>query len=246
MKFAIQLLMCNYAENFALKAVQNCYPFVDKIYIANNNRSWEENRPTNVDLSIFHPYKDKIEIVNGSWDSEANERNTCLEIAKRQGMDMMILQDHDEFYFNDHYEYMLKTMEENKDLPLFMVPLMPFWKTFNYVLVDKNMKPAMAEAFFSINLKSNIVFRRARRPSYENGFLLKDSICFHGSYVLNDEECLEKLSTWSHARQFNVREWYDEVWLKWTPETTGLHPIAPDDWYKAIPYNKEDLPEILR
>ena len=48
----------------------------------------------------------------------------------------------------------------------------------------------------------------------------------HFSYARTDEEMLKKITTCDFSRSMRSN-WYDDVWLKWTPEMENLGVINP-------------------
>ena len=65
------------------------------------------------------------------------------------------------------------------------------------------------------------------------------------SFVLSDKECFNKISTWSHSHQFDTKKWFNEVWLKWTPNSINIHPVEPSAWSKTVQVDDYKLPEVL-
>ena len=66
----------------------------------------------------------------------------------------------------------------------------------------------------------------------------------HASFVLSNEECWNKINTWSHTHQFKTKKWYKNKWLNWDIDTIDLHPVNPQAWARAVEYD-ELLPEVL-
>ncbi len=50
-----------------------------------------------------------------------------------------------------------------------------------------------------------------------------------------------KLIHSTHRDEF-VPNWYSNVWKKWTPKMTHLHPVKPEMYGKAVKHDIKDIP----
>ena len=252
MKIAVHILFFNQTK-WILKALSNCGPFVDKIYIAWSKNPWSygknsKNFKNNSDLEILKKseFYHKIETITGEWKLDEEERNECLKRAKNDNMDYLITQDADEFYTFDGYKKLIESIKNNPDYDYYTTPWICFWKDFKHVLVAEDNNIINGYPEIAINLRKNIKFIRCRRPNSTNHKRL-DSICYHMCFVFDkdeDEDCWDKINTWGHSNEFNIDKWYKEKWIKWKPSTENLHPTNPKAWAKAIEYTGI-LPEVL-
>jgi len=240
MKIATHILLFN-QDRWILKNIEMIAPFVDKIYVAWSEFPWSYNpqargqfknnsNPEILKQSLFY---DKIELIVGTWDLEEDQRNSCLDAAKRDGMDYLLIIDADEFYHPSDLKRLIDNIKANPDFDYYTTPWFTYWKDFNHIVVDGNNNHINGYPEVALNLKYNNRFVRCRRPS---GTKIKQSssICGHASYVLTDKECWSKINTWGHAHQFNKDVWYKNKWINWNEDTTDLHPINPRAWHKAI------------
>lgn len=252
MKFCTQVLLFG-NDKWIMKNIENAYPHVDKIYIAYSDTPWTYNPQAReiysckMDLSIIKnsSFIDKIEIIEGVWNTEEEQRNICLEKAKIDGMDYQIIHDADEFYSHNDFKKMIDWIKINSNYSIYRCSWLNFWKTKEYVTVKEDGDLIAGYPDIAINLNHNLKFTNKRTATKENIGIIDDIKCFHMSYVLTDEEVMKKLSTWGHHRDFNTQNWYENIWLKWNENSTGLHPIQPNAWYRAIKYTGE-YPEFLR
>ena len=98
-------------EKWILKSLENCYPFVDKIYLSYSKLPWDYNKsargsyenPLNLDVVLNSKFMDKIEIIYGDWLTDEEQRNACRDSAKNDGYDILLIQDTDEFYSHEDY-----------------------------------------------------------------------------------------------------------------------------------------------
>jgi len=240
-------------DKWLLKNIENCYPFVDKIYLSYSEQPWVYNpnarnvytNSTNIDNIINSKYSDKIEIIYGNWLNETEQRNSCAEKAKNDGFDYLMIQDTDEFYLEDDYRKIITFISENQDYDIYRCNWISFWKSIDYLVVNENMSEFIGAPQITINLKNNVRFKDRRNPNSDNEIIIPDVICFHLSFVLTDEECLVKLKTWGHTHEFNVDDWYEKKWVNWSIETKNMHPIYPPAWHTVIKNNKLLPKELL-
>lgn len=253
MKFATHILLFG-QEKWVLKNLENVYSHVDKIYAAYSELPWgynpnAKNQYKNTfDINTIRnsKYADKIHLIEGIWDFDEDQRNSCLIAAKNDGMDYLLTIDADEFYFHDQLDAIKNQIIKNPDYDYYNVYWQCFWKDFNHVLLDEKGSPYVGTPEICVNLKRDVRFIRCRRPTPDKSFTIPKEIgvCYHGSYVLSDQEIWKKINTWGHAHQFNTKIWFDNVWLNWSEKSTNLHPISPSAWSKAVKFDGQ-LPEVI-
>ena len=256
-RFAVQILFYD-CEQFILRTIENCAPFVEKVYITYSPEPWSAynknarslyGNPSNPDILNFSAYESKIELIAGNWESEEEQRNECLLKARSEGFDYLIIQDADEFYLQGEYLKNLQGIIDNPDHDYYRNPWLTFWKSTNYILLNRYpyyymngswVKPYRStilgfNACFAINCRTQVVFKDRRLPNSKN-FLMLDGLCHHLSYVLNDEQMRLKLSTWGHSGQVNIEKWITLKWYGWHEVSRNLHPINHIEWIKAVKY----------
>lgn len=67
----------------------------------------------------------------------------------------------------------------------------------------------------------------------------------HASYVGDDARILKKTRLSVHYGE-KMAAWYRDVWLKWTPLSTNLHPLRPDVFPALRHVPTSELPPIVR
>lgn len=245
---------CIFNQNkWLLKNIENCYPFVDKIYLAHSNLPWNYNssaretyhNDTDLDIIKSSKFMDKIEIIQGDWLTETDQRNACVEKAKNAGFDYLIIQDTDEFYLELDYIKIIDYIKGDPNHDVYKCGWISFWKSLEWVVVNQKMEIIIGYPQIAINLKNNIRFNDRRNPNSNQSVIIPDITCYHLSFVLSDDECFTKLKTWGHSHEFDVDSWYRRNWVNWNPEVTNLHPIDPPSWYKVVNYNNNILPKQL-
>jgi len=252
-KFATHVVLFG-QDKWIMRNIVNAYPHVDKIYIAYSEKPWSYNpnarsqykNSFNLDIIRNTMYADKIHIIEGVWDTEEDQRNACAAQAAIDGMDYLIIHDADEFYHDRDFEELKNFIWGNPNYDYYKVAWYCFWKTFNYILLDTNGNKIVGYPEFCINLKRGVRFQSKRRPDKSNFLILPpdQGICYHGSYVLTNEELLQKINTWGHTNDFNKERWYNEKWLNWKEGDRDLHLVTPNAWSQAVWFDGK-LPDVI-
>lgn len=249
-RFAVHVLMFD-CDEFILRMIDNCAPFVDRIYVAYSELPWSAYNPharqryrntTDKNILKQSQHVDKIELIEGVWDTDEDQRNACLDRARQDGFDYLIIQDADEFYTAEDYQKNLLEISKKTDWELYVTPWCTFWKTLDYVWENQDGSIIMGYPEFALNCKTDVRFTRSRRTNAEKHYQLP-GLCFHLSYVRTDEKMYRKIKTWSHGHQFDVDAWYHFKWRRWNETTTDLHPW-PGVVRRAVKYTGR-LPEAL-
>jgi hypothetical protein len=87
----------------------------------------------------------------------------------------------------------------------------------------------------AIKGNSDIKFTDKRGINRDVMRLPENVILHHFSWARTDAEVLNKINHFSHNPEFNIQDWYNNLWLKWSPSMTNLHPVNPGQYQKAIP-----------
>ncbi|NJB69138.1 hypothetical protein GGQ74_002832 [Desulfobaculum xiamenense] len=245
-KIGLHVLLFDVDEFFD-RYMQNCAPFFDKIYAAYSDTPWsyketDIKNSTSIE-AVREKWGDKLTIIEGRWDTDEGQRNSCLDQALKDGCTHLVIQDADEFYEESIYPSLLASIAQNPDYDAYRTRWNTFWKSTDYILAHKG-RPANDSVVFAINIAKGNRFVHMRDCSPRTSLQL-DGICYHLSYVRSDEYIYRKLNTWSHARDFDTERWYQDKWLRWYPGKRNLHPVEPDKWAEAIPFTGK-LPDALR
>jgi hypothetical protein len=251
MRIASHVLLYN-QDKWILQNIANAAPFVEKIYVAWSEEPWLYNKnarkdfknKSNLDVLKQSEFFDKIVLIRGKWDTEEAQRNACVEAAKKDGMDYLLIHDADEFYTYEDFGKIIQGISNNPGFDYYKTGWISFWKDFSNIIIKGDGQYIIGYPEIALNLKKDIKFQRCRRLTGSKYFIL-DALCYHASYVLTDDECWEKINTWGHSHQFNTKKWFDEKWKAWNENSRNLHPITPSDWFKTEKF-KGELPEVLK
>jgi len=228
-------------NKFLPDVIDNAGPYVDKIYVALPSRPWGYNpamrqteNPTKLEHFRNARYFDKIEFIEGDWDTDEGMRNACLEKAKQDGFDWLITQDADEFYTESSWHQIIKFLH-NAPMNILATSTtwFNFWKSAQYILQYDNGSIKDKNTGFALRCSPELKFDRSRKPNVKDMIVL-DIPCYHFGYVLSDEEMQLKIKTWMHTTEFNPERWYLLKWHRWTERSRFLNPTNPTFWDRAI------------
>lgn len=178
----------------------------------------------------------KIEILNGTWHSEAETRNAGLDFLS--DCDYIFTTDSDEILSTPALN-LLKTVCCTKGFRAITSRFYTYWKTpgFRIDPPEMGMPP--------------LVVRKDARFSYLRIIhgevtLINKFLMHHLSYVRTDDEVKEKLRLFGHAHEI-VPNWYENIWQKWDNDPTieNLHPTHPEAYKRIIPVTDKELQGIL-
>lgn len=252
---AVMLLMYD-CDKFILNAIDNCAPYVKKIFIVYSELPWSAynpdarssfKNPTKLNILEKSAHQNKIEVIQGVWDKDDEAREECRQLAVKQGFDYLIVQDADEFYLPEDYKKNIEELYEfNADV--YQCTWLIYWKNTERIIRFRDRKTnALTEKttcpLFAISLKKEIPFEDRRLPLNMDKHNIKkvSGICHHLSFVMSDKEMHSKINTWSHADQVR-KKWFKYKWLGWTPSSKYIGHIHPTEMYDTIP-SKYQLPQ---
>lgn len=252
MRFAAHILNFN-QDRWILQNIKMIGPYVDRIYVSYGNKPWAYNKkaraewvnPADPELLKQSEHYDKIKVLRGNWPIQHQQRNVCVDLANKEGFDYLFAIDADEFYHDEDLKEAIGYVGHHPDCDCYRTHWIMFWKDFDHVISHKKKRIVVNGPQFLINLKRGNRFRYKRMVTGENCVRLK-TVCYHMTYVLTDEECWMKINTWGAFKRIKPKEWYNNVWLQWTPEMRNLHLYRPKEWGCAIKRPLEyKLPKVL-
>jgi hypothetical protein len=249
MKIAAHILAYN-VDKFIEPVLKNLENNVDKVYIAYSEYPWNYNpinkllykNETNLEYlnSLINKFDCDIEIITGNWDYEEEQRNECLNKAREENFDWLIIQDADEFYTQEGWIEIRKVLENDKFYDHFKTTWFNFWKSSKFVIQYEDGSIKGSNAGFAVRCSSNLYFIRARNCSYTEKSKTIDIPCYHYGYVLSDNEMLMKINLWAHTNEFftNRQEWYELKYKNWNLKSKYLNTKNPISFNKAIVFNE--------
>lgn len=158
-------------------------------------------------------------VVEKMWKSEAEQRNYGQRFFEKMGYDWILVVDADEFYEPNDIERLLDFLEISNDDALATPNMLVYWKNENY-----RINPLQTDTPI-IAVRPKLRFSKARQADGHREMV--PALLHHMSYVRTDGEMQKKISSFEHATDFDIKDWYDNVWLQWSPDKRNLHPVNP-------------------
>ncbi len=242
----VAALCCLYDDLRWLEAsIGSAYNECDRIYFVVSERPWSgpprDLGATFAAIAALPDPDGKIQIIRGSWQSEADQRNAGLDAMIEAGFDYCFVLDGDEIYDPSDLRKMKRTVFSAPDINAWHMSWHTYWKSERFRIEPP--EPFKPLVFVRLGTTR---FEFARDVASTTRALIdaRVGICHHMSYARTNEEVRLKLSSFSHAHEI-VDRWYEEVWLRWDedPELTNLHPTHPHCYARAIEQPREMLPQ---
>lgn len=174
------------------------------------------------------------EVVVGDWDTEAHQRNYGLNYFKDRGCDWVLIVDADEYYSPESIAKLSYSLEQDVEA-IVANDMVVYWKDIDHVVTPRQEdRPIVA-------IRPNQHFIIGRNSFSNIGET--EATLHHLSYVRDDDGMYKKIMSFTHATDFDTKEWYDRVWLNWDESSTDLHPVNPAQFKVA---EKKEAPDWLR
>jgi glycosyltransferase involved in cell wall biosynthesis len=158
------------------------------------------------------------------WQSEAEQRNWGLRLLA--DYDYVLIVDADELYSQSAIRETLAALARDQDPYFRVAEMQTYWKTPDYVCAPPG---AWRSPIVAVS-PGRARFRKQRQVELLSGDRPPAGripvTLHHMSWVKSDIKVREKLETFSHASEIRPG-WYENIWLKWTPETNDLGDMAP-------------------
>ena len=188
-------------------------------------------------------YPDKVIVIHGSWNVQLAHVQAGLDYIKQNIPEAThcLYIDGDEIYRKEQIEDLLALSRKIKIFNCAIrINYNTYFKTI-YYKVYPNKYPVHLVLF---PLREWIVFRNERNV---NAKIVDCPQLFyeHPGYVRADDEKMRLKIEAHRETEPIIGDWYNNVWLGWTPETKNFHPTNPDFWEGAVPVDEKDLPKVM-
>lgn len=189
--------------------------------------------------SLENKYPGKVLIQRGTWNSQKDHVQAGLEFIREHIKDAThcLYVDSDEIYEESELRKLKKTARNYKSFNREVrVNMFTYFKSPKYqVFPPENFKPMVL-----FPIRHFVEYTGIR--SVNLAFIEADIWFHHLSYVRKEDVHIRnKMITHKHDEGTDV-SWYDDVYLKWTPETTNFHPKEPA-MFKTVKILKDE--EVL-
>lgn len=254
---------CTYDDHEYLELSFESFKNVDKILFLISDTPWNGKESDNTEtidfvLKLVEKYPN-VELKQGNWKDEAEQRNYGLEVFFKEGIDYCFIVDTDEIYHNHQIEAIKEYIHNNQGFSAYHIEWNTYWTKKYYVINPREeytpvICVKVSEYQFVKNRQGTTAIKRTNSAVFKNkdnmdynGILIPPEVafCYHLSYARTDEVILRKIETFSHSSEI-VIGWYDEIWRKWDPSKTNLHPVNPGQYKRAVKENFMAFPEQLK
>lgn len=233
----------HYGREYLAYSVRSIYDHVAKIFLVYSKDPTRgvRSRLPNPDLlgdlvkavnTVPDP-QGKIEWHVGSWwGRESHHREFGAELVfLKDRADMCLSIDHDEVFDGESLEEAI-AMAADSEAKEFRLNFIHLWRSFGWVCTDQ-MLPT----------------RLRKTVGQGEKYLTMTKPVYHFGYAQRPELVRYKMSIHGHRAEFRqpYQDWWEQKFAAWEPggEVGDVHPVCVDIW-NPKPFDKEELPEIMR
>lgn len=173
----------------------------------------------------------KKQVIQGTWDSETDQRN--FGQAYHSNKDWVIVLDPDEFLSNEDWDKLKLFLESTDADAVVCEGQYTYWK--DGWVADP---PKDYQMLIAVRPQVKFVDKRV----VGTGYVTAPVWVHHFSWARTDKEVWQKISNYSHNEDFDIKNWYDNVWKKWKPGDKDVHPVTPDTLHD---FKKAKLPKEI-
>jgi len=248
-KIAAQILAFR-EKNRIKQAIKQYDGLVDLVIVACSSSPWEGSLKKDNTYDLAVEVSEEIEtpvwVFEDYWKTEADQRNFCMEQAKKAKIDWVLISPPDRLFTRetlDTLRHFIQTAEKRN----YAMYTLTYWKDYDTVILPDTI---LNEALIPVYNKDGIPFefKYANTSGGDGNNPLCPGIAHHISWVKTDEEIKTKIQSYTHAKEI-IPNWYEEVWLKWKEGMTNFAPTEAYPTSGGIDYKsviKYSLPEELR
>lgn len=215
-------------ERFIAKFIQAMQNRVDEIVVLNSLKPWNGDKNETDNTGVIADSLGAT-VIAYDWQTEEEQRNAGQEYCA--DADWIIALDPDEYILDEDWSKLIWFLEK---APVdAYVPQMQhtYWKSGYVIDPPEDYKQIIA-------VRPNVRFidKRVVDCYWEHAPI----DLHHFSWARSDEECLNKITHYGHAKEFDTLKWFSEVWQ--SDQLTNLHPLTPESLKEAV---RVTLPEEL-
>lgn len=235
-------------EAWLRKSLDSVYSCCDKIFILISDKPWQgqcvDNTNTLRCIKQYSDFDQKIEITNGTWNNETDQRNAGLLLTEKQGFEYCFVVDADEIYDPVQLMNMMNYVSKYPHIECWHMTWDTYWKSPLFKIEPREpFKPVVFVRTGRVKFTENrsVGGNRHGMIPPEVGF------CHHMSYARSDEQVKKKIATFSHAHQIKSH-WFESVWKAWDANhlLPNLHPTHPSSYQMAVYQPFASLPSVLK
>lgn len=227
----------HYGIEYLKYSIEAIHPFVDEILILYSDKptfgqnSDIPNPDTEADLINIITEFDKITLQLCHPNGEGKHRTIAVDYGRAHGYDIVMAVDADEVW---HPNTVRPAIEQAHRQKFSRYGVMHsgwyhFWRSFNEVNKD-GFEP--------------IRFHNLRVNNNDEGRV--EGTVYHFGYANREKLQEYKMSIHGHKAEIKS-DWFTKKWLNYQKgKTTHLHPASNDIWIETQPFDKTQLPDLLK
>ena len=239
MSIAICTIAYNEADKIS-KHIKNWKGLIDKHLVLLSSLPWNGS-PSEYDGTGEIAKQEGAEVITRFWSNEDEQRNWGLAylynydyVLKIDTDDIFTEEDQDKILkrLNDPYDYINKS---NKKIPAFCSNRMiTYWKNEDYIFdpPDKH-RPIIAVDPKQVRFSDKRSISKFHDKTNIETIEPIDVSIHHYSWIGTDDKIKEKIEHYSHNKDIALN-WFDDVWMKWTPESDMIIKPYGADKSKAL------------
>lgn len=230
----------HYGKDYLKYSLLSVYDAVDQILIlytkqpshgSGTNLACPDKEEELLEIAHSIDKDEKIKWVKSNWAAENHHRNYAHDYAKRYGFDILVSIDFDEVWKTHILKDLIKEVYDRKANKC-LVWMRHLWRSFNYICDD----PMRQERIYYLGSdKKDLIY--ASQPENQ---------VWHFGYARKPEDIEYKISIHGHSREWTMpkEKWLKDKFKAW-PTAQDVHPTCVNTWHPK-PFNKEELPEIMK
>jgi glycosyltransferase involved in cell wall biosynthesis/ADP-heptose:LPS heptosyltransferase/predicted SAM-dependent methyltransferase/MoaA/NifB/PqqE/SkfB family radical SAM enzyme len=274
-KFSFVMIVLN-GMPFVKYSLKSVYEFAHEIIIVEGavekclfaaNADGSSTDGTVEFIESFPDPQNKIRLIQGKWPEKCEMQNEALKYVTGN---YVWLIDSDEVYKHDDLLKIKKIVTDDKSIT--QVNFIPdsFWKGMDYIFVSheffkdwchfRRLFRYVPGAIFTTHRPPTMVWPGSEKTTEQMNLLDGTKtremgiVFYHYSYVL-DKQVKQKIELyhrygWGKNWNIDLREWYEECFLKWTPENRqeidSKYPIWTGDKDSRTQVFRGTHPEVMR
>ncbi len=246
----IAALYCLFGDiSWLRQSYLSIYPCVERVFFFLSASPWYGSpRGAGIDISDLQQLPDpdgKLEIIQGNWISETEQRNITLAYATHTGFSHGLIIDADEIYDTAELLQGITYARSRPEISVWHVQWYTYWKSPEYRI--EPIEPYQPPMFVTLG---NVGFAETRNALGNAHDLIPPELCMchHLSYALSEQALQSKHIMQPGHSQSARQDWYEQKWKGWDSDHTieNLHPVNPEWFKRAIKQPIEYRPLVLR
>lgn len=204
--------ICYNEPRMIVPHLQHLPGWIDEKLVLVSTQPWfGESVANDKTAELAEPY---ARVIQAYWENEEDQRNTGQ--ALHQDKDWVIVLDCDEFFDDENWARLKQFLETTEADAAVVKHQRVFYK-------DKEVYPCHDyQQLIAVRPSVNFAEKRIA----DTGYVTAPVELLHFSWAKTDEEVWSKISHYAHAKDFDIKDWYDNVWL--ANKTINLHPVTPE------------------